>query len=406
MEYKAPSPSPRGDEGVAPSPQSPSPEPTKGKSPRKRGADPGSLQQPLPKKLAVYKDMFGEGLGRGGMTRKWLWPARQVFLVLDLRSPSMALQLSHLHICAFPRIILEHQPPIFTSRSGRPDGARHDEGSGGSHHLPDHPPRCGGSLQPAFHGAGMGRPVQEHLRACVGEVLSHMVLPHKDPLLESVHQPPPLIPRPPHPLPTHPLQTDHLAQLQHLLPGILTSDWVPLPVAPHSTRTEPQLMIALRPRPPGMEAAPSPHGGACSPRRGPAAALEHDREALQGALSRHLLDSYAEHLHQRAMLAEEAGRAEEGEALRARAGRVVPPCHDFLPPYPEAVPEVPLADLPPRPDSLPATPSARGRAAAPCETPESALQQRLLGSRAMPSTSGEKWSRGRLEGLLRRRSWV
>ncbi|KFM26080.1 hypothetical protein F751_6231 [Auxenochlorella protothecoides] len=58
VEYKAPSPSPRGDEGVAPSPQSPSPEPTKGKSPRKRGADPGSLQQPLPKKLAVYKDMF------------------------------------------------------------------------------------------------------------------------------------------------------------------------------------------------------------------------------------------------------------------------------------------------------------------------------------------------------------
>ncbi|KAL6769662.1 CDT1 [Auxenochlorella protothecoides x Auxenochlorella symbiontica] len=275
VEYKAPSPSPRGDEGVAPSPQSPSPEPTKGKSPRKRGADPGSLQQPLPKKLAVYKDMF------------------------------VAVQTVH------------------------------------------------GMMK-----ARGARTTFQTIRPAVEEACSRR------------------------------FTTDHLAQLQHLLPGILTSDWVPLPVAPHSTRTEPQLMIALRPRPPGMEAAPSPHGGACSPRRGPAAALEHDREALQGALSRHLLDSYAEHLHQRAMLAEEAGRAEEGEALRARAGRVVAPCHDFLPPYPEAVPEVPLADLPPRPDSLPATPSARGRAAAPCETPESALQQRLLGSRAMPSTSG------------------
>lgn len=29
------------------------------KNPRKRGADPSWLQQPLPKKLAVYKDMFG-----------------------------------------------------------------------------------------------------------------------------------------------------------------------------------------------------------------------------------------------------------------------------------------------------------------------------------------------------------
>ncbi|GAB4817838.1 hypothetical protein N2152v2_004884 [Parachlorella kessleri] len=37
----------------------------------------------------------------------------------------------------------------------------------------------------------------------------------------------------------------HLAQLQFLLPDVIALDWVRLPVAPHSSRTEPHLAIAL-----------------------------------------------------------------------------------------------------------------------------------------------------------------
>lgn len=48
-------------------------------------------------------------------------------------------------------------------------------------------------------------------------------------------------------------QVSHLAQLQFLLPDVMTLEYIRLPVAPHSSRTEPHLAIALGPMPPQWE---------------------------------------------------------------------------------------------------------------------------------------------------------
>lgn len=64
VQYTPKSPSPRGSlspgspAGAAALLELDQPSPVS-RLPRKRGADPNWLQQPLPKKLAVYKDMFG-----------------------------------------------------------------------------------------------------------------------------------------------------------------------------------------------------------------------------------------------------------------------------------------------------------------------------------------------------------
>lgn len=197
---------------------------------------------------------------------------------------------------------------------------------------------------------------------------------------------------------------DHLAQLQHLIPDILACEWVHLPTAAHSTRTEPQLVLTLGGRArddkngasssllqeqPDQDETDShsaltaihsprnPSGMASSP-----PALETAREELQGALARHLLESYVQHLERQALSAEDPTRTAE---VRAAMAEVVPPFQAFQEPFPEGAPDVPLAELPPRPDppSRFATPQ-RGPGAA---TPDTALRRALTAGIGRLSTA-------------------
>ena len=180
-------------------------------------------------------------------------------------------------------------------------------------------------------------------------------------------------------------QVDHLAQLQHLIPDRLNSEWVQLPCSAHSTRTEPQLVLSLGGRPreaeagtPAKEALPGTpvRTRSASNPASPLPPIETVREELHGALARHLVSSYAEFLAGKSAAAPASGRdSGDSDSIREDKADIVPPIEHFEAPYPEGVPDVPLAELPPRPDppSRFATPQRPSGAA----TPDTALRSAL-----------------------------
>ncbi|PRW58263.1 CDT1 chloroplastic [Chlorella sorokiniana] len=143
----------------------------------------------------------------------------------------------------------------------------------------------------------------------------------------------------------------HVAQLKQLLPEALDVEWVKLPVAAHTSRTEAHLLITLNSEAAGEAAAiegAAPRGGE----------LQAARQLLHCRLAGHLLESYRGHLGSLAAEAWQAGdeaAAADLEAACTAAER--PPVKQWVEPYPEGTADVPQQALPPRPDAP--TPSSR-----------------------------------------------
>ncbi|KAL4430779.1 hypothetical protein ABPG75_006035 [Micractinium tetrahymenae] len=146
----------------------------------------------------------------------------------------------------------------------------------------------------------------------------------------------------------------HVAQLQRLLPEAVQLEWVRLPVAAHSSRTEAHLLIALDTAA-AAEAAVSE--GAAAP-GGAGGELQAARHLLHCRLAGHLLGSYREHLEGRAAQLRAVGDEAAAGDVAAAAAAAEPPVENFLLPYPEGVADVPQQALPPRPDAP--TPTSRG----------------------------------------------
>lgn len=145
--------------------------------------------------------------------------------------------------------------------------------------------------------------------------------------------------------PQLPLQLPHVAQLMHLLPEALSLEWVRLPVAAHSSRTEPHLLINLD------FAAAGEAALACGAAR-PGSELQAVRALLQCRLAGHLVGSYREHLAARASEARAVGDEAAAEELEAAAAAAAdPPVTQWVPPYPEDAADVPEQQLPQRPDA-------------------------------------------------------
>ena len=144
----------------------------------------------------------------------------------------------------------------------------------------------------------------------------------------------------------------HVAQLAHLLPEALSLEWVKLPVAAHSSRTEAHLLVTLDAAAAGaagVDAGAAPSGGE----------LQAARHLLHCRLAGHLLGSYREHLAARAAEARAAGDEAAAEELEAAAAAAAdPPVKQWVPPYPEGAADVPQLQLPQRPDAP--TPSRGG----------------------------------------------
>lgn len=168
------------------------------------------------------------------------------------------------------------------------------------------------------------------------------------------------------------LQTAHLSQLHFLLPDVLCLEWVRLPVAPHSSRTEPQLAISLGPLPESWErpAGDLPqHAIGAAGGSGSVAAVgggdrvrEQMRQLLRYRLASHLLGAYSEHLSRRAEALRQEGGAEAAAELESaaaalpldhRGAQQMPPrpVESFAAGFLEAPPEVPQQPLPRRPDA-------------------------------------------------------
>eukprot|EP00887_Chlorella_sp_A99_P005352 scaffold1.g5352.t1 len=138
----------------------------------------------------------------------------------------------------------------------------------------------------------------------------------------------------------------HLAQLHHLLPEALRLEWVRLPVAKHSSRTEPHLTVSLDAA--AALAVASARGG---PSKGTPGLPELVllRQRLHCQLAEHLLSSYRSFL---ASATEEArAQGDSAAAERLAAAPTEPPLESFVAPYPEGAADVPQRALPPRPEA-------------------------------------------------------
>lgn len=149
------------------------------------------------------------------------------------------------------------------------------------------------------------------------------------------------------------MQLTHVAQLQHLLPEVLHLQWVRLPVAPRSSRTEAHLLMTLD----AAAAADAASSERAAAPGGAVGELQAARHLLHCRLAAHLLGSYREHLEGRAAGLHAAGD-EAAAHVTAAAVAAEPPLDSFLPPYPEGVADVPQGALPARPDAP--APSSRG----------------------------------------------
>lgn len=142
-----------------------------------------------------------------------------------------------------------------------------------------------------------------------------------------------------------------MAQLKHLLPEALELEWVKLPVAAHTSRTEAHLLITLN----GEAAGEAAASEGAAPRGGE---LQAARQLLHCRLAGHLLESYRGHLGSRAAEARQAGDAAAAADLEAACTAAErPPVTQWVEPYPEGAADVPQLALPPRPEA--ATPSSR-----------------------------------------------
>ena len=183
----------------------------------------------------------------------------------------------------------------------------------------------------------------------------------------------------------------HVAQLQHLLPEALVVEWVRLPVAAHSSRTEPHLLLSLD-GPAAARAAAD--AGAAAPGSGEMRAA---RDLVQCRLAGHLLGSYRTHLGAQAMRQRQAGDEAAAAALEAAAAAAQrPPVAHFVAPYPEEAADVPQQQLPPRPEAPAAasrggSPAILGATAAPAAAAQQLavpLTPATLGAQPQPSTGG------------------
>lgn len=225
------------------------------------------------------------------------------------------------------------------------------------------------------------------------------------------------------------LQMSHLAQLQYLLPDVISLEWVRLPVDPHSTRTEPHLAIALGPMPEQWErpaAAPTAaesqqqqqqgqaqrSGAAAAVAAAPAAAAATAAEAglrsskgpwgvaagdadvpllrqlLHYRLAEQLLGEYRQHLEAGAQKLRAAGEAAAAKEMEAQllaipasgsSGQTQQqPVRQFAAGFWETAPEVPQQRLPLRLEtssgvpSIAASPAAVSSHLAPLGTPRTA----------------------------------
>jgi hypothetical protein len=229
----------------------------------------------------------------------------------------------------------------------------------------------------------------------------------------------------------------HLAQLAHLLPHAFAVEWVHLPIAPHSSRTEPQLLVTLNNEAAAatdaadvgsmgagaaLTAANSPatpYGGGSataapnaspSPRQlrstaqqtvgtatagrapqasvGSAGELRPARDALRCALARLLLQGYAARTQKQSSGADELQRL-----LAAEMGAWGGAAEDFLD---ELAPEVPPADLPTRPPAgKPAgtvgSPATLSAAQLPEPSTPSTVTAAGSGGQSTTHKSGETW---------------
>lgn len=186
-------------------------------------------------------------------------------------------------------------------------------------------------------------------------------------------------------------QLVHVAQLAHLLPEALSLEWVKLPVAAHSSRTETHLLISLDAAAAGAagaDAGAAPGGGE----------MQAARHLLQCRLAGHLVGSYREHLAARAAEARAAGDDAAAEELEAAAAAAAdPPVKQWVQPYPEAAADVPQQPLPQRPDA--ATPSRGGGSPAVLQGAPAAAAAALpatpatTGMQPPPSTTGTRHGR-------------
>ena len=198
-------------------------------------------------------------------------------------------------------------------------------------------------------------------------------------------------------------QVSHLSQLQSLLPDVVSLEWARLPVAPHSSRTEPQLAINLGPMPERWEHPDARLSGAAGQQQqeqhagavvlaaaaGPPRAAAADgevgmlRQLLHYRLAAFVLGAYRRHLEGEAAARRAGGDAVGAEALEAEAaalpvagrGEQQPaqqpaaqqqPAVHFAPGFLAQAPEVPEHPLPRRPDAggSSAAPSSAAAAAA------------------------------------------
>ena len=160
-------------------------------------------------------------------------------------------------------------------------------------------------------------------------------------------QPPVISPSPPRPAPLPRPQLTHVYQLKHLLPEMLELEWVRLPVAAHSSRTEPALSLALH----AAAAAKVAVAEGAAP--GGSGELQAARRLLHCRLAAHLLGSYRQHLTACCAAlrsaGDDAGAAAVEEAAAAAEEAEPLPLARFLAPYPEEVSDVPQQAPPPLP---------------------------------------------------------
>lgn len=169
-----------------------------------------------------------------------------------------------------------------------------------------------------------------------------------------------------------------MAQLKHLLPEALELEWVKLPVAAHTSRTEAHLLITLNGEAAGEMAAregAAPRGGE----------LQAARQLLHCRLAGHLLESYRGHLGSRAEEARQAGDEAAAADLKAACTAAErPPVMQWVEPYPEGAADVPQLALPPRPEA--ATPSSRAASPAVLGGAAAAAGAAQLGVPGTPAT--------------------
>ena len=174
-------------------------------------------------------------------------------------------------------------------------------------------------------------------------------------------------------------QLSHVAQLKHLLPEALELEWVKLPVAGHTSRTQAHLLITLD----GLAAGEAAAAEGAAPRGGE---LQAARHLLHCRLAGHLLESYRGHLGSQAAEARHAGdEAAAADLEAACAAAAKPPVEQWVQPYPDGAADVPQQGLPPRPEA--ATPSSRAASPEVLGGAAAAAGAAQLGVPATPATS-------------------